>query len=428
MNKDTMAKLIERGAILKQLQEGKLTQKTAGLQLSITERQIRRLYKRYVSEGALGLIHKNCGRPSPRRLSVELELRAIAWLKEYGPDFGSTFGQEKLEQYLDIKVSVSSLRNWRIKHGLHVPRSKRAKKQFMRRKRKPLFGMMTQLDGSPHDWFEGRRGECMLLTAIDDATGKIVARFAEGEETKELMILMRTYIEKYGRPHMAYTDNGGAYRVNTGNPDGSKMTQLGRAFHQLGIELVHAHSPQAKGRVERNHGTNQDRLIKEMRLRGISTIEAANKFLEEEYLPDFNERFVVEPAGTENAHRSLNGMNLNNIFCIEENRLVQNDGVVEFEKHIFQITKNRIYAQSKSTVLVRTHLDGSITLWAKDIRLGYEELSARPVRKPVPITRKPQPVSQASKNWNNGIYTPYKLKYGHAGKAAQEATINRGVG
>lgn len=178
-----------------------------------------------------------------------------------------------------------------------------------------------------------------MLIAIDAATGKIVARFAEHEETKDLMVLMRTYMEKYGRPLMIYTDHGGPYKVNIGNFDGSKLTQLGRAFKQLNIEHVHATSPEAKGRVERNHGTNQDRLIKEMRLRNICTIEAANKYLEEEYLTDFNQRFVVKPGGTKNAHCSLNGFNLDNIFCIEENRIVQNDGVIQFEKHIFQITK-----------------------------------------------------------------------------------------
>lgn len=414
MDKDTMAKLIERGAVLKRLQEKKVTQKLAALELKVSERHIRRMNKRYLHEGAVSLIHKNRGRPSPRKLSEEIELEAIEWLRQRGPDFGSTFAQEKLEEYLGIKVSVGTIRKWRIKHNLHVPRSS-VKTEFERRQRKPLFGLMVQIDGSPDDWFEGRRAKCMLLTAIDDATGKIVARFAEQEETKELMILMRMYIEKYGRPHMAYTDHGGPYKVNVGNPEGDKMTQLGRAFDQLGIELVHANSPQAKGRVERNHGTNQDRLEKEMRLRGISTIEAGNKFLEEVYIPDFNKRFVVEPAGTQDAHRPLNGIDLDNIFCIKEKRVVQNDGIVQFEKRIFQLTKNRIYAQPKSSIFVHQHLDGAITLWAKNVQLGYEELHAKPVKKydrAIDKTdRKHQAPGRANKNWSNGIYTPHRLKH-----------------
>lgn len=423
MDKDAMAKLIGRGIVLERIQKGSLTQKEAGDELNLTERQIRRIYKRYISEGVPGLIHKNTGKASPRKLPETLELQAIDWLREHGPDFGSTFGQEKLEEYIGIKVSVGTIRSWRIKHGLHAPRSKRLKKQFKRRERKSLFGTMVQIDGSPHDWFEGRRGSCVLLTAIDDATGKIVARFAEEEETKELMILMRTYIKKYGIPRMAYTDHGGPYKVNVGNADGSKMTQLGRAFHQLGIELIHANSPQAKGRVERNHETNQDRLAKEMRLRGISTIEDANKYLEDDYLPGFNRRFVVEPANNKDGHRSLNGLNLENILCIENKRVVQNDGIVQFEKRIFQITKNRVYAPPKSTISVRQHLDGAISIWAKNVQLEYEELKSMPIKETVlmPKNRKDnfRPASQTGRNWNNGIYTPYKLKHGYTNSATQ---------
>jgi hypothetical protein len=392
--------------------------------LNITERQVRRLKKRYAAEGALGLIHKNCGKCSPRKIAEEIELKAMAWLQEHGPDFGSTFAKEKLEEYLGIKVSVGTTRNWQIKHKLHVPRNKRATKQFKRRQRKALFGVMLQVDGSPHDWFEGRAPICSLLTAIDDATGKIVARFAEQEETKDLMILMRTYIKKYGRPLSVYTDHGGPYKVNIGNPEGIKMTQLGMVFEKLGIEHIHANSPQAKGRVERNHGTNQDRLIKEMRLRSICTIEAANKYLEEEYLPDFNRRFVVEPANTQDAHRSLRGLNLDNVFCLEEKRVVQNDGVIQFENHIFQVTKNRIYAQAKSSIMVRTHLNESITLWAKNIQLGYEELKAMPSKKTKSVAcnndKKPRTASNADRNWCNGTaYTTHKLKYDYGNTASK---------
>jgi hypothetical protein len=423
MNKDTMAKLIERGAVLERLKKGNLKQKDAGDELRLSERQIRRIYKRYLSEGVSGLIHKNIGKTSTRKFPEALEHQAIDWLRDHGPDFGSTFGREKLEEYLGIKVSVGTLRKWRMNHGLHVPRSRGLKKQFKRRERKSLFGSMVQIDGSPHNWFEGRRGKCALLTAIDDATGNIVARFAEEEETRDLMILMRTYIKKYGIPRMAYTDHGGPYKVNVGNADGTKKTQLERAFYQLGIELVHANSPQAKGRVERNHGTNQDRLIKEMRLRGISTIEDANNYLENEYLPDFNRRFVVKPAHNKDGHRPLNGLNLENFLCLEKKRVVQNDGIIQFEKRLFQITKNRIYAQPKSTVLVRQHLDGSISLWSKDIQLEYEELKSMPIKamadSPKTCNNSFQPASQTARNWNNKFYTPYKLKYDYTNSTTQ---------
>jgi hypothetical protein len=355
-----------------------------------------------------------------------LESKAIEWLNEHGPDFGSTFAQEKLIEYENINVSVGTIRTWHIKHGLYNPRSKKNKKQFKCRERKPLFGLMVQIDGSPHAWFEDRGDACMLLTAIDDATGKIIARFAREESTIELMILMQDYAKKYGRPHMAYTDHGSPYKVNVGNLEGTKMTQLGRAFNQLDIELVHAHSPQAKGRVERNHGTHQDRLVKEMRLRGISTIEDANRYLKEEYLPDFNKRFVVEPAGTQDAHRSINGFNLDTIFCIQEKRIVQNDSIVQFEKQILQITKNSIYAQPKSSVLVCKHLDNTITLWVNQHQLGYDCLPSRPTPQPIPTQRaniQPRPLSQASRNWVSGTPRPYKLRHDYGTIETQSSTI-----
>jgi hypothetical protein len=230
-----------------------------------------------------------------------------------------------------------------------------------------------------------------------------MARFARGEATRDLMLLTWKYVEKYGRPHMVYSDNGGPYKVNINNAEGDKKTQLGRALEELDIKLIHAKSPQAKGRVERNHETHQDRLTKEMRLRGISTIAAANEYLEKEYIPQFNQRFVVEPAKTEDAHRSTRGFNLKNIFCLQNERVVQNDGVVQHNKNILQITKNRIYAQPKKKVLVRTYLDGSITLWSGSIELGYEQITSRPVNvSPAKKTTPLRVVSNTNLAWNGG--------------------------
>jgi transposase len=420
MNKDTMAKLIERGAVLKQLETKSLTQRVAGLRLGLSERQIRRLYKRYKSKGSQGLIHGNIGRQNKRKIPPEIESKAMAWLKEFGRDFGSTFAQEKLTEYVGVKASVGTIRTWRIKNGLHAPKCRKEKKQFSRRARKSLFGMMVQIDGSPHDWFGNRGEKCTLLTAIDDATGKIHARFAQEETTIDLMKLMRSYVERYGRPHMAYTDHGGPYKVNIGNTEGNKVTQLGRAFGQLDIELIHANSPQAKGRVERNHKTNQDRLYKEMGLRGISTIEAANEYLEKEYIPDFNRRFVVSPASNQDAHRSINGINLDTIFNIQSIRIVQNDGVVQFEKQLFQITKNRIYAQPKSAVTVHEHLDGTITLWSGSIQLGYDIITSHRPRLPK-SAKEPKPLRPESRNWANGIYQPHRLKHCYESIALEAA-------
>lgn len=415
-----MGKLIERGATIKCLEKKKITQKVASLRIGVSERHIRRLYKRYKEGGAEALIHKNWGKPSSRKLSTEIESQAIDWLKEHGPDFGSTFAQEKLAEYLNIHVSVSTVRTWRIRNGIFRPGRKKSK-IYKRRERKQFFGVMLQIDGSPHDWFEGRGERCFLLTVIDDATGCIFAQFAPHETTADLMKLLWKYLKMYGRPHMVYSDQGGAYKVHIGNHEGNKKTQLGRALDELGIELIHANSPQAKGRVERNHETHQDRLIKEMRLRNISTIEVANKYLEEEYIPQFNQRFTVKPAKAKDVHRSIRGFDLNRIFSIQEERVVQNDGIIHFEKSLIQITKNRIYAQSKSKVLIRAHLNGTITLWAGAIQLGFEYIQNRPEQiASDPIQR---PTSKASRAWNKGIYMPYKLKYSYANQEQEKERV-----
>lgn len=412
MNKYIIAKYIERVAVMTNLISCYITQTMAALQLNLSVRQIRRLHKKYIAGGSITLYHQNRGKPNSRKISSEIEQKAIEWVRLKGPDFGATFAQEKLDEYLDIKVSVGTVRGWLIKHKILQTRRKPNRQQFKRRQRKSYFGIMLQVDGSKHDWFEGRGDQCTLLTAIDDATGKIMARFATSENTTDLMLLFKKYIKVYGRPHMVYTDHGGAYKVNIGNAEGEKKTQLGRALDQLGIELVFAHSPQAKGRVERNHGIHQDRLIKEMRLRKISTIEEANKYLEEEYIPQFNKKFAVQPMQTKDAHRPIKGFNLDVIFTIQEERIMQNDGTVQYKNMLFQITKNRIYVKPKGKVVVCEHLDGTLSFWIDSIQLGYEQINEKPIihkettSKPL---KKPCKPNKASKNWNSGIYTPQSL-------------------
>jgi hypothetical protein len=412
MRKDIMAKLIERGAVMKRLSDKEISQEVAALHLDRSVRQIRRMYKKYREFGSNGLIHGNYGRPSRQKKPQEMELKAVEWLKEHGPDFGSTFAQEKLIEYLGIGVSVSTVKNWQKTHGLLKRKHRTNKPVFNRRERKLHFGHMVQIDGSPHDWFQGRRSHCTLLTAIDDATGKIVARFAEEETTIDLMRLMWRYVEQFGIPHMAYTDHGGPYKVNINNAEKDKMTQLHRALDELKVKMIHANSPQAKGRVERNHGTNQDRLVKEMGLRKISTIDEANRYLEEEYLPWFNKRFAVAPARCEDIHRPIRKFNLHNVFSIHEKRIMQNDGIIQFEKQLYQVTKNRSYAQPKSIVTIRLHLDGSKTFWSGPIELGIELVSKRPqvTSKTPPVDTKQRRVSKASRHWNDGKYLPYRLR------------------
>lgn len=407
-----MAKHIERVAVMKNLISGHMTQAVAAVQLSLSIRQIRRLHKKYKSGGSEALYHQNRGKPNPRKISSEIEQQAITWIQSNGPDFGATFAQEKLDEYLGIKASVGTIRSWLIQHKILKTRRKPNRQQFERRKRKSYFGVMLQVDGSYHNWFEDRGDRCTLLTFIDDATGKIMARFAKEETMIDLMILFKKYLELYGRPHMIYTDHGGPYKVNIGNADGDKKTQLGRALDQLGIELIFANSPQAKGRIERNHGTHQDRLVKEMRLRGISTIDAANTYLEQEYIPQFNKKFAVQPAQAKDVHRPLKGFNLDKIFTMQEERMMQNDGTVQYKNMLFQITKNRIYVKPKSKILVREHLDGSLSFWIDPMQLGYEQINEKPIifkEEPQPKPFKPNKPNKISRNWKSGIYTPRSL-------------------
>jgi hypothetical protein len=193
--------------------------------------------------------------------------------------------------------------------------------------------------------------------------------------------------------------------------DGEKKTQLGRALAQLDIELIFANSPQAKGRIERNHGTHQDRLVKEMRLRGISTIEAANKYLEEEYIAQFNKQFTVQPTHTKDAHRSKKGFNLDIIFTIQEERLMQNDGIVQYKNMLFQITKNRIYVRPKDKILVCEHLNGLLSFWIGSIQLDYEQIEEKPIIHKETIIKLPKSnkPSKINRNWSSGIYTPRTL-------------------
>src|SRR5260221_1895965 len=407
MNKDTMARHIERVAVIKNLKDGKIKQSIAALQLSLSVRQIRRIHKKYSQGGAIALFHQNMGKQSPRKISSEVEDRALGWIKANGSDFGPTFAQEKLEEYINIKVSFGTVRNWLIKSGLLKPRSKPKKNLFERRKRKAFAGLMLQVDGSPHNWFEDRGERCALLTVIDDATGKIMARFAKQETISDLMILLKNYIELYGSPHMVYTDNVAPYKVNINNQEGDKKTQLGRALEELNIELVHANSPQAKGRIERNHATHQDRLIKELRLRNIATIEAANEYLEKEYLAQFNQKFSIKPAREQNAHRPKKNYNLDLIFSLQEERIMQNDGIIQYKNMLFQITKNRIYVKPKGKIIIREHLDGSLSFWLDQIQLGYEQIDERPTIENEAIQKafQPRKASEANKRWNSGIYT-----------------------
>jgi transposase len=370
-----------RGKVMEQVKQGKLTIKAASLELKVSYRQGRRIYAGYESGGDAALIHGNVGKESNRKTAVAIREAALTAYRERYADFGPTFAVEKLAEIEGIKVSRDSMRRWLIAEGLWKRQRKRAEYRS-RRDRRPCFGELIQFDGSHHKWFEERGPKCCLITLIDDATNKRMSLFFEEETTAGAMTVLSCWIRKYGIPQALYCDKKNAF-VLTREPTDAEIlkgitkpnSHFGRACDKLGVEVIAANSPQAKGRVERNHKTDQDRLVKELRLAGIATMEAANTFLEQCYLPKMNDKFSVPPPEKEDAHVPLGNVDLTTIFCFEEERVVSNDYVVRHHCHLYQIEKGRkSLPRPKDKVLVRERLDGVILIVWQGKPLSIREL------------------------------------------------------
>jgi len=376
-------KEMEQIEIFEKLIRKEINQNGGAKILGITERHLRRKIKNFKKTGPSSLIHKNRGKISNRKWDIEKEKFAINLLKREWQGFGPTFAAEKLFELYRIKISEETLRKSMIKHGIWAANNRKIKHRN-RRLRKSCFGIMVQLDGSPHDWFEGRASKCTLLVFIDDATSKIVwLEFVKSESVEAVMNATLNYFMAYGMPRSFYVDYGSVFSVNTNNPDREKITQFERALKELDIKIIHAGSPQAKGRVERSNRTHQDRLIKEMRLRNISTIEAANQFLRDCYMNQHNVKFAKEPADSTNVHRPIQGINLNNIFCIKEERKLNNDFTILYQKRIFQLdAQQRTIIKPKDDITVNVHLDGSIRLSIRKIDLFFKEVNERVKQQP----------------------------------------------
>ena len=375
-------KELQRSKMLEMVQQGKTTLKAATITMRVSYRQGIRLYKAYREKGEAALIHGNAGKPSNRRIADEVREAALAAYRSKYPDFGPTFAAEKLSEIEGIKISVSVLRRLLIAGGEW--KSKRRNREYRsRRERRECFGELIQFDGSHHKWFEGRGPSCCLVTMIDDATNVRLARFFEQETIEAAMTVFSLWIQSYGIPQALYCDRKNAF-VLTREPTDAELlagvtepkSHFGRACEKLGVQVIAANSPQAKGRVERNHGVDQDRLVKEMRLAGVSTITCANAFLADYYLPKMNGKFSRPPADAADAHAPLEGVNLKDVFCYEHERTVGCDYVVRFEKRLFQILKgNKALPQPKSKVIVRVLLDGTLRIIWKGTKLLVKELT-----------------------------------------------------
>lgn len=376
--------------VLARLTAKEITLEEAATLMHISYRQARRIYKRYREQGDKGIIHQNRGRASNRRKPEWFRNKVLKRYQERYYDFGPTLATEKLADD-GLKVNRETLRLWFLDEGLWQPKKKRMKHR-KRRPRKAHFGEMVQLDGSHHDWFEDRAGRCTLMNMVDDATGITMSLIGDGETVVSAMTILKKWIEKYGVPYALYTDKHSIYKLKDSSylsklsKGEDPHTQFSRACKELGIKLIYSHSPQAKGRVERKNGVLQDRLVKELRLNGIDHFEEANRFLEEEYMPLFNQRFSVLPQEPADFHRILNeDIDLDKVFSICKTRLVSKDWTVRWNNRVFQIIHQTNLPPAKSHVEVREQFDGQLFIFYRGQEVEYTSWKPVKAKKKEPI-------------------------------------------
>ncbi len=365
---------LKRLHVIRKVLEGTLTQRDAADLISLTERQVRRMVKRIRQEGDEGVCHKSRGRPSHRMLPFKK--RIVQLYKSTYPDFGPTLFTEKLKEREGITVSRESVRTWLMEAG-EWKKHRRRKAHRQWRERKDHCGEMLQMDGSHHDWFEGRGPKCVLMGYIDDATGVVYGRFYDYEVTIPAMDSLKRYITEYGLPMSVYLDKHTTYKSWVRRDEFREVepvSQFGRALSELGVRMLFAHSPQAKGRIERLFNTFQDRVVKEMRLKGVNTIEKANRFLVS-YLPVYNGRFSVAPKKEEDLHRTVS-VDLDAVLCIKTERTLKNDHTIKLNGKLYQVEDN---IRTKR-VLVEELIDGSMRIRHKGVQAAFHEIVERPVK------------------------------------------------
>ncbi len=372
--------------VMARVRDGQVSVVKAAELLELSLRQTRRIVKRYRKQGDAGLMHGLRGKPGNRALEASVKQLALKLYREKYADFGPTLACEHLKAD-GQEVRRETLWRWLLAEGLWS-KCRRRKKHRSRRERKAHCGEMVQMDGSHHDWFEGRGAWCVLMVIIDDATGRTFARFFEGETTAAAFDVFGGYVGKHGVPRSLYVDRDSIYRsdrqatVEEELRSEGPLTQFGRAMKTLGVRLILANSPQAKGRVERMNGTLQDRLVKEMRLAKISDIASANRFLSATFLPKLNRQFAVEPKQPSDLHRKLEaGVRLDEVLCFCEERTVSADWCVQWCNRIFQLDKrHESLALAGRKLTVRQKLKGQVELVQGKCKLKFKELPGRPRR------------------------------------------------
>jgi transposase len=381
---------LERVEVLGRVASGALKLKDAGEMLELSYRQTKRLWRRYREKGGEGLKHRHAGQPSNRGKAKKLRRRVLQLIqKKYSGTeeerFGPTLAAEHLSEEDGIVVDHETLRRWMLAAGLWSRQRKR-KKHYQRRERKAHFGELVQLDGSFHDWLEGRGPRGCLMDMVDDATGRTVARLGKEETIWAAVGVLRAWIEQYGVPRALYTDWKNVYKRKATPAEQLRgqvrLTQFGRMCQKLGIRIIAASTPQAKGRVERVHGVHQDRLIKKLRRKGIASYEAANQYLKEKYLAEHNRRFARVAAEPEDYHRRKpKAWELQQIFRLETERGIGNDWVLRHQGRYLQLRPGAHYrGSSKSKALVCEWEDGSMSIYHQGQRMAFRELPEAPPR------------------------------------------------
>jgi len=395
-----------RLGIMKQVKGKLMSLVAAAVLLDLSYRQAKRVWRRYRDRGDAGLVHLGRGRSGNRGKASKVRERILARYRERYPDFGPTLAAEHLGRE-GLAVDHETLRRWLLAKGLWTLQRRRQKHRAWR-ERKACFGELVQMDGSHHDWFEGRRGKAVLMVMIDDATNRSYARFAEEETTRAAYDTFEGYARRHKLPLGLYVDRDSIYRTErelsvAEQLAGEKpLTQFGRAMKQLGVKIELAYSPQAKGRVERRNGLFQDRLVKEMRLAGINDLEQGNRFLEETFLPELNRRFWVKPAQEADAHQPV-PRDLAEVLSWEEERVVQRDWTVAWQGRWFQIESgHEALCLVKRSVIVRELRNGTVQLQWEKQKLKHRELAQRPVRalRPKPLRKvAPKTKPEAAHPW-----------------------------
>lgn len=412
------SKELTRLEIIQKVKDKRLKQHQAVEYLNLSLVQVKRLCKQYKKEGAKGLISKKRGSKGNHRLPEELKQKAldIIWAKY--PDFGPTLAQEKLLELDQLKLSVGTIRNLMIQNGIWEVTKVKKKAVHQMRERRSKYGELIQIDGSPHDWFENRGPKCTLIVFVDDATSKLIyLKFENTETTWAYLDGVRSTISKEGIPQAYYSDRHGIFKVNQPKAlSGDGMTQFGRIIKAIGIKSICATTPQAKGRVERVNRVLQDRLVKELRLNAISTIEEANAFLPS-FMEKYNQRFAKESKSQLNAHKKLpKNWDLSRIFRLRETRYLSKNLTFQYNNKLYQIKTDRpTYAMRKARVDVFENKEGNIIIEYKNQKLLYTIYEERPYQG--------EAVSSKELNYklDNLLKKKYKPSKGHPWRSSYNA-------